>query len=185
MGLHTDAVEPAVGGMASGTRKTRQSRKKRVLLVMAATLAIVLVAGLAWFEPWKLWINKTVNEAAPAGSVLIAQGSFVTHEHHTSGAALVLRLPDGRRVLRLDRLDTSNGPVLKVWLSDAPVRSGKAGWKVFDTGRQIDLGRLKGNKGSQNYLIPQDANLTRLTSVTIWCDRFNVSFGAAALTATG
>lgn len=185
-GLPTDAVEPVVGGSTgSGASRTPRLRKKHVLLAVAAALAIVLVAGVAWFEPYKLWINKTVHEAAPAGSVLVAQGSFVTHEHHTSGAAFLLRLPDGRQVLRLDHLDTSNGPVLKVWLSDAPVRGGKAGWKVFDTGRQIDLGHLKGNKGSQNYLIPPGADLTRLRTVTIWCDRFNVSFGAAALTTTG
>jgi hypothetical protein len=27
---------------------------------------------------------------------------------------------DGTRYLRLENLDTSNGPLLKVWLSDAP-----------------------------------------------------------------
>jgi hypothetical protein len=32
------------------------------------------------------------------------------------------------------------------------------------------------------YRIPASADLTRLTSVTIWCARFAVSFGAAALT---
>jgi hypothetical protein len=32
----------------------------------------------------------------------------------------VLHTGDGARYLRLDNLDTSNGPLLKVWLSDAP-----------------------------------------------------------------
>jgi Electron transfer DM13 len=79
-------------------------------------------------------------------------------------------------------LETSNGPLLKVWLTDQPVIEGEAGWHVFDDGRHLDLGDLKGNIGSANYPIPADADLAALTSVTIWCDRFDVSFGAATLT---
>jgi hypothetical protein len=45
----------------------------------------------------------------------------------------------------------------------------------------VNLGRLKGNQGNQNYRIPADVDLSRYTSVSIWCDRFNVSFGAAEL----
>jgi len=142
------------------------------------------VAGVAWFQPYKLWIDTTVEEAAPAGAVVIAQGTFISHEHATTGTAMLLRLGDGSEVLRLDQLDTSNGPVLKVWLSDAPVRTGTDGWRVFGTGRHLDLGRLKGNQGSQNYAIPPGTDLTNLTSVTIWCDRFHVSFGAAPLAPT-
>lgn len=95
----------------------------------------------------------------------------------------LIRLPDGSRTLRLEDLDTSNGPDLRVWLSDAPVKEGVAGWSVFDDGKHVSLGRLKGNKGDQNYGIPADVNLADYRSVTIWCDRFDVSFGAAALTA--
>ena len=52
---------------------------------------------------------------------------------------------------------------------------------MFDDGRQVDLGELKGNIGSSNYVLPADVDLAQLRSVSIWCDRFNVSFGAAAL----
>lgn len=184
--VRSDPAEMTAGGMAQPRKeRTRRSGTKRVLLAMAAVVAVVVIFGLAWFEPWKLWTNTTVNEADPgAGAVLIAQGSFISHEHQTSGEVRVLRLADGTRILRMDRLDTSDGPVLKVWLSDAAVRDGKAGWQVFDDGKHIDLGRLKGNKGSQNYVIPQDLDIAAYGSVTIWCDRFHVSFGAAALTPT-
>jgi hypothetical protein len=43
---------------------------------------------------------------------------------------------------------------------------------------------LKGNHGSQNYPLPPGLDLTRYTSVSIWCDRFEVSFGAAELRRT-
>jgi hypothetical protein len=122
--------------------------------------------------------------ATPAASttpVVQASGRFISHEHHTEGAAAVIRLPGGARVLRLTGLNTSDGPDLEVWLSDAAVVEGKAGWHVFDDGRYRSLGQLKGNHGNQNYVIPADVDLSVLKSVSIWCNRFNVSFGAAEL----
>ncbi|WDZ85226.1 DM13 domain-containing protein [Micromonospora cathayae] len=123
--------------------------------------------------------------AASTGPVLVRRGSFVTHEHATSGDARIVRLPDGTHRLELVGLDTSNGPDLRVWLTDQPVRSGVAGWRVFDDGRWIELGRLKGNRGDQAYPIPPDVDLSTLTSVSVWCKRFSVSFGAAPLDAAG
>ncbi len=124
--------------------------------------------------------SSTRSPGAPA---TLATGEFVSHEHGTTGSVRVLRLADGSRVLRIDGLDTSDGPDLKVWLTDARVIEGRDGWHVFDDGTYTDLGDLKGNKGSQNYAVPADLDLASYRSVTIWCDRFNVSFGAAALAA--
>jgi hypothetical protein len=118
---------------------------------------------------------------ATAAPIVLAEGSFISHEHGTTGTVHILELADGSRTLRLVGLDTSNGPDLKVWLTDAPVLDGKDGWFVFDDGAYVDLGSLKGNRGNQNYPIPADLDLEGLSSVAIWCDRFNVSFGAAEL----
>lgn len=117
---------------------------------------------------------------APQPKVLLT-GKLITHEHKTSGTVTVLALPDGSRILRIENLDTSDGPDLKVWLSDAQVTPGRAGWHVFDDGKYRNLGSLKGNHGNQNYAIPHDVTLDSFRSVAIWCDRFNVSFGAATL----
>ncbi|WP_128430035.1 DM13 domain-containing protein [Streptomyces cyaneus] len=168
-------------------------------------LVLAVVAGgfgLYWFQPWKLWQDKTVEEALPQaaknsappaaapsadadapapGPQTLADGELISHEHTTSGSVKLVRLADGSHVVRLEDLDTSNGPDLRVWLTDAPVKEGRAGWHVFDDGEYVSLGRLKGNKGSQNYVVPEDVDLSRYSSVTIWCDRFDVSFGAAEL----
>ncbi|MET9394549.1 DM13 domain-containing protein [Streptomyces sp. NPDC006624] len=162
-----------------------------VVAVVAAGL------GLYWFQPWKLWQDTTVREALPAAVApsasaagtpspapeprTLADGELISHEHATSGTVRLVRLPDGSHVVRLEDLDTSNGPDLRVWLTDAPVRDGRAGWHVFDDGEHVSLGRLKGNKGSQNYPVPAGVDPSRFTSVSIWCDRFDVSFGAAEL----
>ncbi|TCC33377.1 DM13 domain-containing protein [Kribbella sindirgiensis] len=116
----------------------------------------------------------------PQPKVLLT-GKLITHEHRTSGTVAVLALPDGSRILRIENLDTSDGPDLKVWLSDAQVTPGRAGWHVFDDGKYRNLGSLKGNHGNQNYPIPHEVTLDSFRSVAIWCDRFNVSFGAATL----
>ncbi|GAB3767216.1 DM13 domain-containing protein [Microlunatus parietis] len=106
----------------------------------------------------------------------LARGDFEDAEHGTSGEAVIRKLADGRRVLRLVDLDTSDGPDLHVWITDQP--SGGA-WDSYDDGRYVKLGVLKANRGNQNYEIPADAELSGLTSVVIWCDRFNVAFGTA------
>jgi len=114
--------------------------------------------------------------------VVLARGQLISHEHHSSGSVVVVsRLADGSRVLRIEDLHTSNGPALHVWLSDAPVVEGSAGWGVFDDGRYVDLGELKGNIGSSNYLIPPEVDLGAVSSMSIWCARFHLSFAAAQL----
>lgn len=119
--------------------------------------------------------------AQPTEPRVIARGELISHEHTTTGSVVVLELADGRRILRLQDLRTSNGPDVKVWLSDAVVLPGSDGWRIFDDGAYADLGQLKGNVGNQNYAVPADVDLTVLTSVSLWCDRFDVSFGAAEL----
>jgi len=230
--------------------------RRSVIIVPTAIVAVTaLTLALAAFQPWRLFIDVTVDEALPtvaveetvepssdasaqesagdasqdasadssaeeqsatesnagadaadsgAGSAansnadattepsveetpkrtVTAEGTFISHEHPTAGTARIITLEDGSRVLRLVGLDTDNGPDLKVWLAAAPVIEGRDGWFVFDDDEYLSLGALKGNKGNQNYPIPNDADISDLTSVTIWCERFSVSFGAAELLST-
>ncbi len=168
--------------------------RKPLTWVVLAGLAVGVAFGLYWFAPWRLFTDTTVREALTAPSaagtpaaasataaVVVASGAFVTHEHDTSGTARVVRLADGTHRLEIAGLDTSDGPDLRVWLTDQAVVAGRAGWQVFDDGRYVELGKLKGNKGDQVYAIPASADLGALRSVTIWCKRFSVSFGAAQL----
>ncbi|MFH9008745.1 DM13 domain-containing protein [Streptomyces afghaniensis] len=177
--------------------------------LVSAVLVVAVVGGgfgLYWFQPWKLWQDETVREALPGvaetsappaaapsgkpsapsspatGPRTLARGELISHEHATSGTVKLVRLADGSHIVRLENLDTSNGPDLRVWLTDAPVKQGKAGWHVFDDGKYVSLGKLKGNKGSQNYALPPGVDPSTYGSVSIWCDRFDVSFGAADLT---
>lgn len=165
----------------SGEVLGRLLRKPLTWIVVGA-LALAGGVGLYWFQPWKLVVDRSVSEAAPEGAVL-AEGAFIAHEHATTGTARLLELPGGRRILVLADLDTSNGPDLRVWITDRVVIEGRDGWEVFDDGRYVELGRLKGNKGTQRYDVPADLDLGEFRSVSIWCKRFSVSFGAAPLAA--
>jgi hypothetical protein len=164
-----------------------------VVWVLVVLLVAAAGAGWYWFRPEKLFTNTTVNDtlshplpqasasATAPGPTLLSSGTLIAHEHATTGSVRVVRNPDGTRQLEVVDLDTSDGPDLHVWLTDQEVTSGADGWRVFDDGQYVELGKLKGNHGNQVYSIPADVDLSQYRSVAIWCKRFSVSFGAAEL----
>jgi hypothetical protein len=193
--------EPGRGGRPG--RRWPPGRLARRHPVISATAALIgaglIIFGLVWFQPQKLFLNKTVNEpvpgaiqTAPAGETspsaptgrssppglqALRSGSFRSLEHATTGKAIVLRRPGGSLILRLERLSTSNGPDLRVYLSHV---AASGDLHAYRTGF-IDLGALKGNRGSQNYAVPVGTDLSGFKSAVIWCRRFAVGFGVAPL----
>ncbi|MFY1616260.1 DM13 domain-containing protein [Micromonospora sp. WMMD736] len=182
---------------------TRRLLRAPVAWIVVAVLGIGAAGALYWFQPWRLFTDTVVAEPlstvpqpsrsasatasasaaadVPAAPIVLAEGTFVTHEHDTSGTVRMVRNPDGSHQLEIDGLDTSDGPDLRVWLSDQRVRTGTAGWRVFDDGRYAELGKLKGNHGDQVYRLAARVDPAAFRSVSIWCKRFAVSFGAAEL----
>ncbi len=179
--------------------------KRLLIWVTVVVVAAGGAFGLYWFQPWKLFTSKQVNDAVPVVAAptasapapspgvsastspapadrLLAAGTFVTHEHDTTGTVQLVARADGRRQLVLRDLSTSDGPDVWVWLSDRPVSPDKSTWSTFDDGRYVALARIKGTKGNQVYDIPAETDLTGLQSVSLWCRRFSVSFAAAPLT---
>ncbi len=164
----------------------------RVAGAVAAVAGLALIAFvLVWFQPQKLVIDDTVDERLPAAPPApmatmreaetapalrtLSRASFLSHEHATEGRARIIELPDGRRFVRFEDFRTSNGPLLRVYLSTtAPDGRGSP----FDE-RFVDLGALKGNIGDQNYAIPRGTDLRAYRSVVVWCKRFSVPFAAA------
>lgn len=167
--------------------------RKPLLWLLIGTVVVAVGLGLFWFTPWKVFTNKRVDEAVPVVAAttgppasatpapadrLLAAGTFVSHEHHTTGTVQLVARADGRRQLVLRDLSTSDGPDVWVWLSDQPVGGD---WSAFGKGRYVPLARLKGNQGNQVYDVPAEVDLGSVHSVSLWCRRFSVSFGAAAL----
>jgi Electron transfer DM13 len=188
--------------------------RRHPVVSSGGALAVVglVVFVLVWFQPQKLFLDQTVNEALPGliGSpavrasssrppilsatpstlpspssshistpklTVLATGTFRSLEHHTTGTALVLARPDGTSFLRFEDLNTSNGPMLHAYLSELGSGGDLHAYGI----RYVDLGPLKGNVGSQNYLLPSGLDLSKYRSAVIWCTRFKVGFGVAGL----
>lgn len=107
-------------------------------------------------------------------------GKFHGKVHATSGRATVYQEADGKLVLRLTNFKTSNGPDVHVILVATKDAMDDANF-LKDNTEKVELGKLKGNEGDQNYEIPAGTDLKKFQTVSIYCERFNANFGAAPL----
>ncbi len=127
--------------------------------------------------------DTAAEEAMPTQPRVLASGNFVDADavHKGSGVASLYELPDGRHVVRFEDFRTTNGPALVVYLAKHP--SPSSADDVTDGGF-VNLGKLKGNVGNQNYEIPTGIDVAEYGSVVIWCELFGVLFSPAALAPT-
>lgn len=159
------------------------SRRKWIL----AAVALPILVGLWWaFRPEKLWINQTVNEAAPfdtsADPQPILTGRFEGYAQQTSGRATIYKKPGGGDYLRLNDFTTPNGPDLHVVLARGEDRNLSQA-VVKGSLDSIDLGPLKSNQGDQIYDLPAATNLNRYDAVAIYGEGAHTVFGLAKLEA--
>jgi|SRR5689334_6541909 len=159
--------------------------KKWIKFGIPIAAVAVLVAWYA-FRPERLVVNRQVDEAMPSAQngsspQPVASGQFYSILHPTEGTATIYRLEDGARVLRLTSFHTSNGPDVHVYMVASDDAKDVA---TVEQAGFIDLGVLKGNIGDQNYTLGNDLDLGKYRAVSIWCKRFSVNFGAAALKPT-
>lgn len=126
--------------------------------------------------------DTNMDEAMPMteddmSAANIRQGIFRDGDavHKASGQALLVDTGE-QKVLRLENLDVTNGPDLRVLLSTSQNPTSRE-----TLGEYIELDRLKGNKGNQNYEIDMNVDLSKYKSVVIYCKPFHVVFGVALL----
>ena len=114
-----------------------------------------------------------------ATAMVVKTGSFRDADsfHKGSGQATIYRLADGEHVLRVEDLRVTNGPDLRVLLSGHPDPMSQGD---FDSEEYVELDKLKGNIGNQNYPIPE-MDLSQYRSVVIYCKPFHVIFSVAPL----
>lgn len=130
-----------------------------------------------------------VEEAMPAmagmtssevTNAVKAAGSFTGADrfHQGEGTATIFELGPGERILRFEEFRVTNGPDLRVLLVNTPNPEGHSD---LDDAGYVELGKLKGNVGSQNYEIPDTVSLSDVESVVIYCKPFRVVFSVATL----
>jgi hypothetical protein len=158
-------------------------------------IGLAVVGGIGWyaFRPELLFVRKSVNESLPVAAAqsagrggseagataVLLKGQFKSVAHETRGSATIYRLADGNQVLRLTEFTTSNGPDVRVYLVAA---ADAADNETVKKAGFVELGKLKGTDGDQNYEVPAGLDLGKHRAVTIWCRRFAVNFGTAPLT---
>ena len=134
-------------------------------------------AALALFAAGVFLYTGATHAQGQDAKVLV-KGEFHKAEKAGKGTATVYKLADGKRVLRLTDFETDNGPDLHVRLIAADDARDTASVAKADF---VELAKLRGNKGNQNYDVPADVDLSKYKVVSIWCNRFSVNFAAAPL----
>ncbi|MBI2003729.1 MAG: DM13 domain-containing protein [Parcubacteria group bacterium] len=162
---------------------------KKLILALIIVAALVFV-GVYYFGFHTYFIENRVSEKLPQmvpngqtelpqEPAVVKQGNFVDADsfHKGSGNAYILEYPDAKKILRFENFETVNGPDLYVYLAQnsAPTNN------LNSLGDYIDLGRLKGNIGDQNYELPQNISTDDYQAVAIWCKKFGVLFPYAVL----
>jgi hypothetical protein len=158
--------------------------KNKIWKIVVPVLLIALFVAWYAFRPERLFVNKYVDEKLPnangtSAPQSLGSGTFHSVIHPTQGTATIYRIADGGRVIRLTNFKTSNGPDVHIYMVAASDATDNA--SVLRAGF-IDLGSIKGNIGDQNYALSPDVDLSKYRTVSVWCKRFSVNFGAAPLT---
>lgn len=103
--------------------------------------------------------------------VVLLTGTFIKGPYGTtSGTAKVIKDSAGVHRLYLENFMVSNGPDLKVYLSND-----------LNAGKYLRLGSLKSTKGNQLYDIPGMPDYNLYKYALIWCESFAHLFGSAEL----
>ena len=155
-------------------------------------IAVAIVGGISAYAISPYFLESTIDEALPTDTVLQPKNKVVMDDtmtdktismsyagtfigvgdgiHDAQGNAYTIPIEDESNILRLENFESTNGPDLYVYLA------------TDDNASDIvNLGKLKANKGNQNYEIPEGTDLQKYNKVLIWCKTFSVLFGSAEL----
>lgn len=129
-------------------------------------------------------VDSAAAEPMPQGippTTVVARGAFVATDRFHQGEGLAAVHHSGRDlVLRLDPFKVTNGPDLYVILTKQPAPKMRAD---VEQG-YAEVAKLKGNLGSQNYVLSRGVRLGDYHAVVIYCKKFHVVFSTATLQPT-
>ena len=175
-----------VGMLYTLAQKERANRADRIAEPLTAGSMMLEVkaeaTGEATEEATEEAIDKVavavVEDATANTPVIAGLGEFQNGDsfHRGAGRATLFQGSDGAYVLRFDDFAVTNGPDLHVLLSTNPAPTDHESLESY-----IDLGSLKGNSGSQNYMLPAGIDGAQFKSVVIYCLPFHVIFATATL----
>ena len=173
-------------GRLLGPRRPGLARGLQLVLVLAVLVVTVLPTIRDTEVNEELDVVSTGRapaSASPEGDAMspspdaaltvAAQGSLRKLDYRASGRLRLIEAAGDKRIIRFDDLDVQPGPDYVVYL--VPKKDA-----VTPTGG-LSLGRLKANKGDQNYPVPASAKLGSELTVLIWCRAFAAPVAHAPL----
>lgn len=109
---------------------------------------------------------------------VLARGSFsrIDSLHWGTGTATIYEFTD-RRILRFEDFSSARGGDVRVYLSRDPQPRNALELGVDS----LNLGRLKGNIGNQNYILPENHDLSIYRSAVVYCKQFELVITSARL----
>ena len=199
----------AIGIGARRRRWDLAARRHPGRTLAAALVTLAVLGPLGWYLGSPLFLSTSIDEAPPTvvadgdpstttrssptssgcphatadpsaapptatASSTERLGSFIGADefHFGEGTARLVETSPGQFTLRLEDFAVRNGPDLYVYLSPDAAEYAEG---------SIELGRLKADRGNQNYDVPAGIDLSKVESVVIWCKQFAVLFATADL----
>ena len=170
--FRNERVVEALPGSVAGTEATSPQAGDGTAPEVVTTAPVPTTAPEVTAAP-SATTGPTAPATAPpatappaAGPEQLTTGSLHGIGHRARGTASLYRLPDGTVLVRLEDIDVENGPDYVVHLVPGADRRSPDGG--------VGLGDLKGNQGSQNYVVPPGVDVSGDTTVLIWCRAFAV-----------
>jgi hypothetical protein len=174
-------VTPTVGQFPSVKPQELKFMSRKNYIVTAILLPLTLLGVSLTQTAGLRSVNAEMMPMKKGGAMMGKKikpalgGEFVAAEHPTKGAVTIVKENGKSYVAFSDQFKSDSGPDLYVLLH----RQAKPDqYKQED---YISLGKLQQVKGSQRYMIPEDAKLADYQSVVVWCRKFNATFGYAPL----
>ena len=121
-------------------------------------------------------IALVMSQSVYAEDVTLSSGSWVEKGYSIKGEWNIVDRDGSRILIFNDNFKTKNGPDLKVYFSSRNISKIRGA----DVDRlSIKIGELKSNKGYQEYVIPEDLDLTEYGTVLIHCEAYAHLWGGA------
>jgi hypothetical protein len=110
-----------------------------------------------------------MEDEMPDDVSTLMRGTFKPKAHDVQGTAKIIN-SGGKKILRFEDFETTNGPRLHIYLS-------------ADLGASdyVDLGKIKATKGNVNYELEESVDTEKYNKVLVWCVPFKVLFSYAEL----
>lgn len=129
--------------------------------------------------------NPTASSVPPLATPSVTAPSLATRSgtfdaragaDTVTGAAVLGKTTNGKTVLRLQQLESANGPDLYVYLTTVASPHTRS---QVEGGYQV--GKLKATRGDSNYVLPDNVDASKYLAVVVYCRSFSAIFGYANL----